>query len=69
MELCANFAAQMSHGQAVLVEAKPNAHAEIVLESWGRNIFSKQGTLELSIALWAGITAGGFAAASICILC
>ena len=45
MELCANFAAQMSHGQAVLVEAKPNAHAEIVLESWGRNILQQAGNL------------------------
>ena len=30
----------------------------------GQNMFSKQGTLELSIALWAGISASGFAAVS-----
>ena len=35
MELCANLAPQMSHGQIVLVETKPNAYAEIVLQSWG----------------------------------
>lgn len=30
----------------------------------GRSIFSKHGALQLSIALWAGISAGGSAAAS-----
>ena len=45
MELCANLAPQMSHGQIVLVETKPNAYAEIVLRSWGPKHFQRAWSL------------------------